>query len=109
MKKFRLENFVGGWFVGDFDPTIIKTQGAEVSVKHYKAGFTEAPHVHKIAEEVTVLISGQANIDGAVYGPGDILLIEQNEAINFVALTDMITCVVKVPSVKGDKYVVDQS
>lgn len=108
MKKSRLEDFIGGWFVGDFDPTILKTPNAEVSIKHYKAGFTEEPHIHKIADEITVIISGQANIDGVIYGPNDILLIEKNEAINFLALTDMITCVVKVPSVKGDKYVVDK-
>jgi hypothetical protein len=108
MKKFNLTDFIGGWFVGDFDPSIIKTTGAEVSIKHYKQGFTEDPHIHKVAEEVTVIISGEASIDGVIYKPNDVLLIEKNESIRFIALTDMITCVVKVPSVKGDKYVVDK-
>lgn len=109
MKKFNLNDFVGGWFVGNFSPSIIQTNGAEVSIKRYNKGFTEAPHIHKIAEEVTVIISGEALIDGIIYKPNDVLLIEKNESINFLALTDMITCVVKVPSVIGDKYVVDKS
>ena len=108
MKTFKLKDFVGGWFVGDFDPTIIKTTAAEVCIKHYKAGFTESPHIHKVAEEVTVIISGIVHIDGVTYQDGDIILIEKNEAIDFFAVTDTITCVVKVPSVKGDKYVVDK-
>jgi hypothetical protein len=109
MKTFKLKDFTGGWFVGNFDPSILKTENVEVSVKHYKAGFADQPHIHKLAEEITVIISGNVNIDGVVYGANDILLIQPNEAINFVALTDLVTCVVKIPSIKGDKYFVDRS
>ena len=29
MKKARLEDFVRGWFIGDFEPSMLKTDAAE--------------------------------------------------------------------------------
>ena len=49
MKISKLSKMKKGWFVGDFNPTLIKTQSAEVAVKHYKKGDSEECHYHKIA------------------------------------------------------------
>ena len=38
MKVRRLDDMVRGWFVGNFEPTAYRTDGAEVAVKHYAAG-----------------------------------------------------------------------
>jgi quercetin dioxygenase-like cupin family protein len=40
------------------------------------------------------------------YDEGDIILMEPGEATDFKAITDAMNVVVKVPSVKGDKYLV---
>lgn len=93
-----------GWFVGNFDPSVLNTDVAEVGVKTYAAGSVEARHVHKVAPEVTLILSGEARMNEEIYQAGDIVLIEAGEDTDFEALTDVTTVVVKVPSVKGDKY-----
>ena len=36
MKKFKFENFIRGWLIGNFEPSILKTKEIEVGIKHYK-------------------------------------------------------------------------
>ena len=55
---------VKGWFVGRFTPTVLSTNDVEVAVKHYKKGDYESAHYHKIATEVTVIISGRVKMNG---------------------------------------------
>ena len=38
-KTFNLKDFTKGWFVGNFDKSIIKTSDVEVAVKEYKLKF----------------------------------------------------------------------
>lgn len=104
MKQYRLEDMTKGWFVGAFAPTVIDTTDCEVAIKHYTAGDYEPTHHHKIAAEVTAIVSGTAAMCGREWGPGSIVLIEPGEATDFRALTDVVTVVVKMPSVAGDKY-----
>lgn len=106
MKHDRLESMVKGWFVGDFSPTVIQTTDCEVAIKEYKAGDHESAHYHKVATELTAIVSGQVRMLGREWGAGDIITIEPGEPTDFLALTDVVTVVVKVPSVKGDKYLV---
>src|SRR5580692_4433212 len=94
MDVYRLDDMVKGWFVGDFEPTALRTTACEVSVKHYKGGEKEAAHVHKVATELTMIVAG------------DIVVPKPGEATDFEALTDTTTTVVKLPSAKGDKYLV---
>lgn len=104
MKQFRIEDMVKGWFVGDFEPAVLRSKAAEVAVKTYPAGAAEARHMHKVAQEVTMIVSGEARMGARHYRAGDILLIEPGEASDFEALTEVTTVVVKLPSVMGDKY-----
>lgn len=105
MKHERLEKMVKGWFVGDFTPSVLRTGAAEVGVKHYRAGDREESHHHKVATEVTVIVSGQVRMLGRVFGPGDIVVVEPGESTAFEALTDAVNVVVKMPGALGDKYV----
>jgi hypothetical protein len=106
MKKTALADFTGGWFLGDFDPTLLRTTGFEVSVKYYRAGDCESAHYHKVATEWTVVTAGEVEMNGARYTQGDIIEVAPNEIAQFSAITEAATTVVKVPSVKGDKYIV---
>jgi quercetin dioxygenase-like cupin family protein len=103
----RLEDMVGGWMVGDFDPTCIRTAACEVACKHYQAGASEAAHVHRVATELTLIASGRVTMNGRTYGAGDIVILAPGEATDFKALEDATTVVVKMPSVAGDKYLVE--
>jgi len=104
MKVANLDDMVKGWFVGDFDPTLIKTQDVEVAVKRYSKGDCEEKHYHKIATEITVVVSGRIKMNNIEYIEGDIIIIQPNEATDFVALEDSVNTVVKLPGVKDDKY-----
>lgn len=104
MRVFRLEDMTKGWFVGDFDPVALRSGDAEVAAKSYAAGTIEPRHLHKIAVEVTLILSGRARMNDAVHEAGAIVVIEPGEATDFEALTDVVTVVFKSPSVAGDKY-----
>ena len=107
MTHTRLADMVGGWFVGDFEPTTLKTSSCEVALKRYAAGATEAAHVHRIATEVTLIASGRARMCGREFVAGDIITLQPGDVTGFVAVEDTTTVVVKMPSVMGDKYPVD--
>ena len=104
MKKHNLDDMVGGWFIGHFEPTILKTDDFEVAVKIYKKGDYEENHFHKIAKEYTLIMDGEVIMSGENYSSGDIVVIKPNESTDFRALTDVKTVVVKTPSVANDKY-----
>ena len=107
MKSARLEQMIGGWFVGDFDPSVLRSRDVEVAVKHYAAGAHDAAHFHKIATEVTVIVSGRARMGDREWSAGDIIVVEPGEVSEFVAITDVALVAVKLPSVMGDKYMAD--
>jgi quercetin dioxygenase-like cupin family protein len=93
-----------GWFVGNFKPTALSTGDVEVAVKSYFAGETEDAHFHKIATEVTLVLSGRVEMCGQEWGPGSILVLKPGEITAFKALEDSINVVVKVPGALNDKY-----
>ena len=107
MIQRQLADMVGGWMVGDFEPTCIKTTACEVACKHYQAGAPEAAHVHRVATELTLIASGRVTMNGRTYVAGDIVILEPGEATDFKALEPSTTVVVKMPSVAGDKYLVE--
>lgn len=95
---------VRGWFVGNFEPSLYKTDTVEAGVKRYKAGELEAWHYHKIATEITVIISGRVKMNNQEYMAGDIVIIEPGEGSDFEVLEDTVTAVIKLPGAANDKY-----
>lgn len=107
MKVARLEDMVKGWFVGNFEPTLINTNDVEVAVKEYKKGDYESKHFHKIATEITVIVSGHVRMNGVEYRKGDIIVMEPNEVTDFECLEDGTkNVVVKFPGANNDKYII---
>ena len=104
MKVNHLSEMIKGWFVGGFEPSVVQTNDVEVAVKHYKAGDKEEMHYHKLATEVTVIVSGRVRMCGLEFGPGQIVTLEPNEPTEFEALTDAVNVVVKLPGAADDKY-----
>ena len=91
MKIAKLENMIKGWFIGNFEPSLYKTNDVEVAVKYYKKGDKEDSHFHKIATEYTVIISGRVKMNNIEYKSGE---------------DDTINVVVKIPGANNDKYLV---
>ena len=107
MKITKLPAMTNGWFIGDFEPSLFKTKDFEVAVQRFEAGEYADWHVHKVATEYTVIVSGKAEMNGQSVAAGDIIVLEPGEGTDFRALTDVTTAVVKTPCVKGDKYLRD--
>lgn len=99
----RLDDFVGGWFVGDFTPSLFANSHVEVCVKYFKEGASEAAHYQLTATEWTVIISGECIVGDTKLGPGDIIEIPPLEVAGFQALTDVVLVAVKTPSIPSDK------
>lgn len=106
MQIFDSKQFMnnGGWFIGNFTPTVFNTNDFEVSYKlHYKN--EEWPrHYHKISTEINFLIRGKMIIDEIPISAGKIFIIEKNESVKPIFLEDCELIVVKVPCSKNDKY-----
>ncbi|ATR84281.1 hypothetical protein CS390_17975 [Pseudomonas sp. HLS-6] len=106
MNSAQLKDMVKGWFVGGFEPTAFSTEACEVGVKAYKAGDNEAAHYHKVATEITLVLSGTVVMRDQEFAEGDIVVLEPGDVTAFKAITDAVTVVVKVPGALNDKYVV---
>jgi len=104
MEKFSLKDMIGGWFIGNFEPSLLKTNDVEVSVKKYKAGDYDKKHYHKVGTEYTVIVSGVVKMLDKIYNENDILIIKPFESTDFKAITDAITVVVKIPGASNDKF-----
>jgi mannose-6-phosphate isomerase-like protein (cupin superfamily) len=103
MRRIRLEDTTGGWFTGNFTPSILKSENFEVCVKRYKSGEREPRHYQLLASEITVIISGTARMGSELLGENDVILLEPLEEYDFEALTDVVLVAVKSPSLPDDK------
>lgn len=104
MKVEKLNNMFNGWFIGNFDPSLYKTNACEVAVKRYHKGDYEKKHYHKVATEISAVVKGKVRMFGQVFSAGDIIIVEPGEATDFEALEDCMNVVVKLPGANNDKY-----
>lgn len=104
MKTAKLSEMKKGWFIGNFDPSLYKTNEMEVAVKKYNAGDYENKHYHKIATEYTVIIKGKVRMFNQEFKEEDIVIAEPGDATDFTAIEDTINVIVKIPGANDDKY-----
>lgn len=104
MKQYRLDDMVKGWFIGSFEPTAFSTTDCEVAFKMYKMGDREDEHYHRIATEITLVVSGVVLMCERRLSNGDIIVLSPGDSTSFEALTDVSTVVVKIPGALNDKY-----
>jgi anti-sigma factor ChrR (cupin superfamily) len=104
MKNHKLGDMRGGWFVGQFEPVVLRLAECEVALKRYRAGDEEPSHVHRLAVELTLIVSGRVTMNGEAFGEGDIIELAPGEPGDFRVLEDTVTVVVKSPSVPSDKH-----
>ena len=107
MRIESLSRMKRGWFIGNFSPSLLKTDECEVAVKNYIAGDSEQSHYHKIATEYTVVVHGRIRMFEREFSDGDIVIAEPGDVTSFFAITDACLAVVKIPGAKDDKYVVE--
>ena len=59
MIQDNIENFKGGWFVGDFNPSIFKNPFFEVAHHKHTKGQQTFPHYHKVTNELNYIVKGE--------------------------------------------------
>jgi hypothetical protein len=106
MKLSKLSEFTNGWFLGNFNPSLFKSEDFEVCVKNFKQGEVELAHFQRIATEITVVLSGSVRMGQHILQVDDILTIYKDEVCDFEALTDCKVLGVKFPSLPNDKVLV---
>jgi len=67
MRMHRLEEFRNGWFIGDFEPSLVRTTEFEISVMIHEKGAYIPLHYHHLVEEMNVFVSGSMTCAG--HGP----------------------------------------
>jgi len=104
MKIYNLKDYTKGWFIGDFEPSVLKTKNFEVGFLSHHKGEKWPVHYHKLATEINYLISGRMVIQGKELIAGTVFMIEPNEIADPQFLEDCKVICIKIPSIPGDKY-----
>jgi len=105
-KVSNLSEMIGGWIIGDFTPSLMRSADFEIGIKFYAKGTKEDRHEHRVAKEITVIVEGVVKMNGETFREGDIIEIDPGISTDFEALEATKTVVVKTPSVPNDKYMV---
>lgn len=106
MKKSKLDEFVRGWVVGNFEPSLLKAD-FEVGVAKHKAGEFHQDHFHKEAIEINILLEGEMIINGEKFYPNDIFVLYPYEVSQAEFLTDVTVVIIRDKSNPADKFSFD--
>lgn len=106
MKLSRLEDTVGGWFVGNFPQAAFQTDACEVSYKYHQKGEIWPTHYQEKVMEINLMVRGQMKIQNKILLPGDIFIIYPYEIADPEFITDCEVVCVKIPGITNDKVVV---
>lgn len=104
MNITKIADYVRGWFIGDFEPTVLRTKNFEVGLLFHKKNEYWSPHYHKNSVEYNVLVSGKMVVQGKEINEGDVFIFEKGEVADPIFLEDCTLVCVKVPSIPSDKY-----
>ena len=102
----NIKDFTRGWFIGNFDPSIIKTQDFEVGIMIHKKNDHWPTHFHKIITEYNIVLEGKIQFNDRTYEKGDIFIVPPYTVALCNFLEDCSILVIKTPSVPSDKHLV---
>lgn len=102
----KVESFLRGWIIGDFTPSLLRTQDFEICIVSHKKNEKSSPHYHTSSTEINVVLSGNLEVNGSVLRKHDIFIYERNEVSNVRFISDSELCVIRVPSKPDDKVII---
>lgn len=106
VKVFKLENFTNGWFIGDFDPSLLKNTGVELAVMNKKKGRgINDFHYHQHCTEINVLIKGKMSINDLIINENEIFVFDPNVPSVYEYLEDCTFVVFKNKPSNNDKVI----
>jgi quercetin dioxygenase-like cupin family protein len=101
-----MKDMKGGWFIGNFEPTVYKTDQFEVCYKHHNKGEQWDTHFHKEGTEINYLVKGKMIIQNKELIEGDIFILKPYEVADPLFLEDCTVLIIKTPSIPGDKFII---
>lgn len=101
-----MSDMSGGWFIGNFEPSVLKTDQFEVCYKFHSKGEKWDTHYHKKGTEINYLIEGKMIIQDKELNKGDIFVLNPYEIADPFFLEDCTLLIVKTPSIPGDKFII---
>ena len=104
MRLSKKNEFKGGWFVGDFDPSIFKNPFFELAHHKHAKGCETFPHYHAVTHELNYIVRGELKVSGKLLSQGDMWIYEPNEVSEVEFLADSELIIVRWPSIPSDKY-----
>ena len=102
----NLDSFHRGWIIGDFEPSLIRTEAFEICCTHHQKGEVAEPHFHSMSEEINIVTSGRLQVNGKVLTKGEIFVYKAFEVCDVTFLEDTELLVVRIPSAPNDKVLV---
>jgi hypothetical protein len=106
MKRFHIRDSGDrGWFVGNFERSVHKTEAVEAAFQTNYKGEKSEPHYHKIATEINLITRGTVRINGEIYTAGQGVVFAPGEVAECEYLEDTDTMVIKTPGPLNDKYI----
>lgn len=103
---WKRSDFIRGWFIGNFTPSILKTSLFEAGLLEHKKGEKWPYHYHKVADEYNILIEGAMLLNERRIESGQSFTISHCEIACPIFLEDCLVLCIKIPSCPQDKYVV---
>ncbi len=102
-KFFKLSSFHRGWFIGDFEPAIVRTKHFEICVTSHRRDEASPAHYHTSSEEINLVLAGKVRVNGKQLRSGDFFIYERMEVSAVEFLKDSKLLVVRIPSAPNDK------
>lgn len=103
---FHLSDFQAGWVIGDFEPSLLRTNAFEVCLTRHAKGETSSPHYHEESTEFNIVVSGKCRVGKQICVANDIFVYLPRDVADVEFLTDTVLVVVRDSSNPFDKHAV---
>lgn len=105
-RDIQINEYVRGWLIGNFEPSIMKTTEYEIGIMSHFTGEHHGFHYHQHLTEFNILLSGKILLNNIPINAGTIFIMNKNIIACSKFLEDCKILCIKVPSVPGDKTII---
>jgi len=102
----NIYNYLRGWIIGDFLPSIKKINNFEVGLLSHQKNELWDFHYHKQSIEINILIEGIININNNIIKKNQIFIFDKNIISCPLFLENCKLICIKIPSVPNDKHII---
>lgn len=104
MKKESIKDFNFDYFIGNFNPSLLKTNEVEIAFRSYKKYTIIHPFFRKKDQEIVLITKGCIEYENNLYKKGDILNWAPNEKIYGFIKENTDVLIIRSPGTKSDWF-----